>query len=73
VGEAQELAIETGSYVETGRGVIFADLVDAFIAHRQATRRPLGKTGSNVVERLKDQHGRDLHPRSTSPSGAAMP
>jgi hypothetical protein len=61
--KAQELAIETGTYVETGRGVIFADLVDAFIQHRQATRRPLGKTATNVLARLKEQHG--LEPAST--------
>jgi hypothetical protein len=60
---AQETAIETGKYVETGRGLIFADLVDVFVQHRQIVKRPLGKTGSNALTRLKDEHG--LEPAST--------
>ena len=60
---AQETAIETGEFVETGRGLIFADLIDAFVQHRQHVKRPLGKTGSNVLTRLKDEHG--LEPAST--------
>src|SRR5690348_5428247 len=61
--KAQELAIETGKYVAPGGGgVIFADLVDEFTKHRLATLRPLGKTGANVLIRLKDEHG--LEPAS---------
>lgn len=39
----QETAIETGEFVETGRGLIFADLVDAFVQHRQHVKRTLGR------------------------------
>jgi integrase len=60
---AQETAIETGEFVETGRGLIFADLVDVFTKHRQLIKRPLGKTGGNTLTRLKDEHG--LEPAST--------
>ena len=52
---AQETAIQTGEYVQTGRGVIFADLVDEFVKHRKSTRRQLGKTASNVLERLRSR------------------
>src|SRR5262245_18101907 len=63
--KAQELAIETGNFAaaQVGAGAIFADLVDAFLVHRRVTRRPLGKTASHVLARLKDEHG--LEPAST--------
>lgn len=54
---AQEGAIESGEFRRPALGVIFADLVDAVVRHRQEVRRPLGKTASNVLKRLKDEHG----------------
>ena len=55
---SQETAIETGEYVAPmGTGLVFADLIDQFVEHRIATRRPLGKTATNVLLRLKEEHG----------------
>jgi integrase len=56
---AQELSIDTGVFVpiEPGAGKIFADLVDLFLEHRKRIKRPLGKTATHTIERLKVQHG----------------
>jgi integrase len=54
---AKETAIESGEFKRPSVGVIFADLVDAFLEHRRVIRRPLGKTATNAVARLKKQHG----------------
>ncbi len=54
---AQEVAIESGQFVRPAEGVIFADLVDSLTKHRATIRRPLGKTATNVLTRLKVQHG----------------
>lgn len=53
----QEAAIESGEFRRPEKGVIFADLVDAFLEHRKTINRPLGKTAANSLARLKDQHG----------------
>lgn len=54
---AQEGAIETGEFHKPAEGVIFADLIDQFNEHRKTIRRPLGKTASSTLARLKDKHG----------------
>jgi integrase len=54
---SQEIAIESGEFKRPSVGVIFADLVDAMLAHRKVIRRPLGKTATHVITRLKLQHG----------------
>ena len=53
----QESAIESGEFHRPTTGVIFADLVDLLLEHRKTISRPLGKTATNVLARLKDQHG----------------
>jgi integrase len=55
--KAQERAIESGEFQKPADGVIFADLVDNLLKHRQTIRRPLGKTASNALTRLKAKHG----------------
>ncbi|MEP6997042.1 MAG: site-specific integrase [Betaproteobacteria bacterium] len=62
---SQETAIESGEFkaVDPSAGVIFADLVDAFLRHRKAIKRAPGKTFGNALVRLKDEHG--LEPAST--------
>ncbi len=62
---SQETAIESGEFkaVDPHAGVIFADLVDAFLKHRRVTKRAPGQTFANALVRLKDQHG--LEPAST--------
>lgn len=47
-------------------GVIFADLIDALLAHRKVIRRPLGKTAAKVIEHLKKQHGALPQSRASS-------
>jgi integrase len=54
---AQEVAIESNTFQSPSSGVIFADLVDALVEHRKTIRRPLGKTATNVLKRLKRKHG----------------
>lgn len=54
---AQEVAIESGQFVRPAVGVIFADLVDRLTKHRATIRRPLGKTATNTLARLKALHG----------------
>lgn len=54
---AQEAAIESGEFRRPSTGVIFADLVDALTEHRKTIRRPLGKTASHVLARLREKHG----------------
>jgi len=54
---AQEAAIETGEFRRVADGVILADLIDKFVEHRKTIRRPLGKTASNTLDRLKTKHG----------------
>lgn len=62
---AQEQAIETGTFlaVDPRAGAIFADLVDAFTAHRKKIKRAPRGTFANALIRLKDEHG--LEPAST--------
>lgn len=54
---AQETAIESGEFHRPTKGVIFADLVDAFLEHRKTINRPLGKTAAHTLGRLKDAYG----------------
>lgn len=54
---AQETAIESGEFRRPAAGVIFADLVDSLTQHRQTIARPLGKTATHVLARLKETHG----------------
>lgn len=62
---AQETAIESGQFkaANPSDGAIFADLIDAFLVHRKATKRAPGKTFANSLTRLKDEYG--LEPAST--------
>ena len=56
---ARELAIDTGTFVnvDANGGTIFADLIDLLLEHRKVIRRPLGKTASHSIGRLKVEHG----------------
>ncbi len=54
----REGAIETGEFRRPAKaGTILADLVDALVTHRATIRRPLGKTASIALARLKTEHG----------------
>lgn len=54
----QEGAIESGEFRRpAAAGTILADLIDAIVTHRATIRRPLGKTASNALARLKAKHG----------------
>jgi integrase len=55
---AQEGAIELGEFRRPAtRGIVLADLIDNLTKHRIMVRRPLGKTATNSLRRIKDQHG----------------
>jgi integrase len=57
----QETAIETHEFLppETkgGQNQILADVIDDFIEHRTAIKRPPGKSFANALERIKKKHG----------------
>ena len=55
----QETAIDRGEFgtPKAGTGVLLTDLIDDFIKHRTAIRRPPGRTFGNALDRLKDEHG----------------
>ena len=54
----QEGAIETGEFRRpAGSGILLADLIDALDKHRKTIRRPLGKTATNSLQRIRRDHG----------------
>jgi integrase len=58
--KAQEVAIETGDFINPdpqSLATLLADAIDAFIEHRASLRRSPGKTFANGLERLKRRHG----------------
>lgn len=60
----QEGSIETGEFRRPPTaGVILADLIDALEKHRRTIRRPLGKTATHTLGRLRKDYG-------TEPAGA---
>jgi integrase len=54
----QEGAIESGEFVRPATpGLILADLIDTLETHRRTIRRPLGKTATNSLKRIKNKIG----------------
>jgi integrase len=53
----QEGRIELGELARPVGNAILADLIDAFTKHRATIRRPLGKTASTTLARIRKEHG----------------